>query len=246
MCALLYYTMKKIKAKTPVMLSKEDLLKIIDINTEIVVIAPWNGTVSIPVTIRMLDSVSLTSCGEFNTVSSVVKDDEEKINIDNILRAKNIHENMLKLALVSPTFKELEDHLIDKDFFKQAKDEIVEVEKLIEQVISAVDKKKHVDSLERLKVSIAFPMPEDFTSYIIAVLLQREATDINKLTRDTLLQAGFLGEKYNKRPSEFIEGTFIDKNKVDIDITALNLVHDYREQQKVNKGTMKWIGRGGK
>ena len=88
--------------------------------------------------------------------------------------------------------------------------------------------------------------PEDFTAYIITVLLQKEATELNKLTRNTLLQAGFLGEKYNTRPSKYLEGIFTEKQRVDIDVTSLTLVADYREQQQIEKkGGMKWI-RGGK
>jgi len=239
--------MKKLINKIEI-LSNEDLFDIIDNNTEIVVIAPWNGK-PIPITIRMLDSVSMTSCGEFNTVSGVVNEKETtKFDMESVVKAKNIHENMLKLAMVHPTFKELEDHLRSKDFYNNAKKEIEEIEKLIDKLTNEKDKEKHRSVLERLELSVSFIMPEDFTSYIVTILLQREATDINKLTRNTLLQSGFLGEKYNNRPSEYIEGTFTEKQRVDIDVTALTLVADYREQQKMDngKGGMKWIRGGSK
>ncbi|RLI54168.1 MAG: hypothetical protein DRP09_13785 [Candidatus Thorarchaeota archaeon] len=223
-----------------------DFTKLIDPYTEIVVVAPWNG-LPVPVTIRMLDSVSLTSCGEFNTASEVIEKEEtdKEVDLENIIRAKNIHENLLKLALVHPTFNELESYLKTNDFYTQAKKEVEEIRALIDTLDSQADKQEHSSRLELLELSLAFVLPEDFTSYIVTVLLQKEATDINKLTRDTLLQAGFLGEKYNKRPSEFIEGIFTKKNAVDIDVTALALVADYRDQKKVEKGSMKWI-RGGK
>lgn len=235
--------MKKIKNRIEI-LSNEDLFDVISPNTEIVVIAPWNGK-PVPVTIRMLDSVSMTSCGDFNTVSHVIKDDVASVKTEDIIKAKNIHENMLKLALVHPTFNELEEYLISKDFYKQAQKEIEDIKELTTQLTNEVDKDKYIKKLELLEISISFLVPEDFTAYIITILLQREATDLNKLTRNTLLHAGFLGETYNTRPSEYIEGTFTSKQRTDIDITALNLVADYREQQKVSKSGMKWIGRGG-
>jgi len=64
---------------------------------------------------------------------------------------------------------------------------------------------------------------------------------LNKLTKETLLKAGFLGEKYNIRPSEYLDGIFTAKQKVDIDITALTLVSDYRDEQKIEKSGVKWI-----
>lgn len=239
--------MKKIKNEINI-LSNEDLFKLIDPNTEINVIAPWNGQ-PIPIKIRMLDSVTLNSCGEFNTVSGIVLDQEDvsrTAEIETVIKTKNIHENMLKLALVNPTFETLQSHMEIKDFFIQAKKEIEEIEKLIETLDNEINKKIHREALHRLELSISFLVPEDFTAYIVTILLQREATDLNKLTRNTLLQAGFLGEKYNTRPSEYLEGIFTEKQKVDIDVTSLTLVADYREQQRVaDKGGMKWI-RGGK
>lgn len=218
-------------------------------NTEIVVIAPWNNK-PIPVTIRMLDSVSLNSCGDFNTVTGILEDESgvKKLenDIDNVIKAKNIHENMLKLALVHPTFDEIQEMIELKDFFVQAKKEIEEIKELIDSLESQASKNDHITILNRLELSISFLVPEDFTAYIVTILMQKEATELNKLTRNTLLQAGFLGEKYNTRPSSYLEGIFTEKQKTDIDVTALTLVSDYREQQKIeSKGGMKWI-RGGK
>ena len=124
--------MQKIQNKIEI-LSNEDLFNLIDPNTEIVVIAPWNSK-PIPITIRMLDSVSLTSCGDFNTVSSVIsedKDEKVEFDIETVIKAKNIHENMLRLAMVHPTFDELNNHLINKDYYKQAKEEAENIKKLI-------------------------------------------------------------------------------------------------------------------
>lgn len=236
--------MKKLINKIEI-LSNKDLFELIDTNTEIVILAPWNGK-PIPVTIRMLDSVSLTSCGEFNTVSNIIEDEEKTPEIEDILKVKNIHENMLRLSMVCPTFKEMQNHMEGRDFHTNIQKEIKEIKELIDSLESQNDKEMHNKYLTRLELSISFLFPEDFTAYIITILLQREATDLNKLTRNTLLQCGFLGERYNTRPSEYIEGTFTDKQRVDIDVTALTLVADYREQEAIKgKSGMKWI-RGGK
>ncbi len=221
-------------------LENEDLFKLIDPHIEIVIVVPWNGY-PIPITIVMLDSVALSSCGDFNLVSTIINDTENEPTQEELIITKNIHENMLKLTLVRPTFKELEEHIIGKDFYKQKQEEITEIKNLIAQVDNEVEKEKFDIKLTRLELAIAFLMPEDFTAFIVTVLLQKDATDLNKLTRDTLLKAGFLAEKYNVRPSEYLEGIFTDKQRMDIDITALTLVADYREQQKVERSGMKWI-----
>src|SRR5690606_9993921 len=107
-----------------------------------------------------------------------------------------------------------------------------EINTAISKLKSEVEKEKLRNKLYILELSIAFILPEDFTTYIVTILMQRQATDLNKLTKETLLQAGFLGEKYNVRPSEYLKGAFTDKQKMDIDVTALMLVNDYREAQK--------------
>jgi hypothetical protein len=237
--------MKKIKQYEVLPLDDEKFFELIAPYTEIVVVAPWYGQ-PVPVTIRMLDSVGIDSCGDFNTISKLIQDGEPHFDKETIIETKNIHERMLKLALVHPTFKVLEEHLITKDFYKQKRKEITEIENLIEKLTSEKEKHEFYEQLDIIELSIAFLMPEDFTSYIVAILMQQQATDINKLTRETLLRAGFLAEKYNVRPSEYLEGIFTKKQKTDIDTTALVLVDQYRRDQKTEKNGMHWIRGKGK
>lgn len=237
--------MKKIKQYEVLPLDNEKFFELIKPYTEITVVAPWYGQ-PVPVTIRMLDSVSINSCGDFNAISNLIQNDEPKFDKEVVIETKNIHERLLKLSLVHPTFKELEEHLVTKDFYKQKRKEISEVENLIEQLTSEEEKHEFYEQLDMIELSIAFLIPEDFTSYIVAILMQQQATDIHKLTRETLLRAGLLAEKYNVRPSEYLEGIFTEKQKTDIDTTALVLVHQYREDQKTEKSGMHWIRGKGK
>lgn len=232
--------MKKLQLSNTNTLVTSDFCKMIAPHTEIVVIAPWNGK-PMPVTIVMLDSVSLTSCGDFSTINIAAKETDEKLDIETLVKLKNIHENILRLALVHPTFDELHDYIAGKDFVLQRQEQIKKIKSKIEQLTSMEDRSSYMNRLELLELSIAFLLPEDFTSYIVAIELQKEATDIHKLNRDTLLKAGLLAEKYNVRPCTYIEGCFTEKQKTDIDIAALSLVYDYRELQKVDRSSMRWI-----
>lgn len=221
----------------------ETLKKIIDPHTEVVVMAPWYGAM-IPVTIRMLDSVELAFCGDFNSVQHLIaKDtDPEVLKADQlrqIVEVKNIQEKMAQLALVRPSFKELEEHLMSLDSYKVRNENMKETEALIKQ-LPVGERKKYQDRLDILELSLAFILPEDFMTYIATVLLQKEATDLNRLTRDTLLRVGLLGEKYNVRPSDYIDGVFTDKQKVDIDETAAYLVWQHKQDKKA-AGGVKWI-----
>lgn len=236
--------MKKIKYEV-LPLDNEKFFELIKPHTEITVVIPWYGE-PVPVTIRMLDSVSINSCGDFNSISKLIQDDEVTFDKEIVIETKNIHERLLKLALVHPTFKELEEHLKTKDFYKQKRKEINEIENLIECLTNETEKHEFYEQLDMIELSIAFLIPEDFTSYIVAILMQQQATDINKLTRETLLRVGLLAEKYNVRPSEYLEGIFTEKQKTDVDTTALILVNQYRQDQKTEKSGMHWIRGKGK
>jgi len=123
------------------MLTNEAIFKLIDPHTEIVVIAPWNGK-PIPITIKILDSVALTSCGDFNLVTNILTNVDYEPTQDDAINIKNIHENMLRLCLIHPTFKEFEEHMIEKDFYKQKKEEIAEIKDMIAKVQSEVKKEE--------------------------------------------------------------------------------------------------------
>lgn len=224
-------------------LTLEEMAGLIDPYTEIVVIAPWNGT-PVPVTIRMLDSVTLNACGDFNTVNAVLqKGEEAKEAVDNdiILKTKNIHENILRHSLVQPTFEWFEEHIKEKDFYINTKAKISETKELIAHLQSMEKKAQYAEQLEIMEMSLAFLLPEDFTATIVSIIMQRDTTDLRKLNRDTLLRVGLLAEKYNVRPSEYLEGQFTEKQNEDIDVAALSIVHEYREMQKAEQSGMKWI-----
>lgn len=237
--------MKKLELTTT-SLDIEEFKSIIDPYTEITIVAPWNGE-PVPVTIVMLDSVSLNSCGDFSTIAAQIKEHNEtsEITIDDMLATKNIHEKMLKLALVHPTFDELYSHLDSKDFVQQKRAKIKELKEKIELVDSAAEKNQFNKELELLEVALAFLLPEDFTNYIVSILMQQKATDVHKLTKEMLLRIGFLAERSNMRPSEYLQGKFTDKHKEDIDAAAFTLVAEYREQKKIEKDGTRWIGRRG-
>jgi len=228
----------------------EEVLKIIGPGTEKVLIAPWNG-VPIPVTIVMLSSVALQSCGDFTTVYTENPNAEKPISkvpdIEAMLKIKNIHENILRLCLVRPTFKEFHDELLGKDFVSQRQSELAEIRKLIDELDDGDKRQQYIEQADRLEIMLSFLLPEDFMTFVVEYIMQRDKSDIDKLTHDMLLRAGFLGEKYNKRPSDYLEGAFTEKQRIDIDVAALNYVADYRKMQgmeKENSG-MRWI-RGGK
>lgn len=228
----------KIKAE---LLPKEDLLKLIDAGTERIIFAPWNGK-PIPIKVVMLSSVAINSCGDFNTVKPNDKEGE-LAGLDDMLRIKNIHENILRLAMVEPTFEELHAHVLGKDFVAKRRAELDRIEQLIPKLDNDEDIIKYNKMAQQLEIVLAFLLPEDFMCFIVEYILQTDKTDVDKLTTKMLLEAGWLGERYRQRPSDFIEGTFTEKQRIDIDVAALTAVHEHAENEKMKKGNIRWIGR---
>lgn len=238
--------MKKLKEE-PKLLPKEDFFRVIEPGTEKILFAPWNG-VKVPIKVVMLSSVALNSCGDFTSVvlpkAGLMKNSSTFAeDLEIMLKIKNMHENILRLALVEPTFDELHTYILGKDFVKKRQADLDRINKLIPKLEDDTLIKKYNEEAQRLEIMLGFLLPEDFMVFVVNYILQRENTDIDNVTKKCLLEAGFLGEKYNQRPSSFIEGTFTEKQRVDIDVAALGEVHEYREAEKMKKGKLRWVGR---
>jgi len=220
----------------------DEIRDLLDARTEVPIFAPWCGE-PIPVTVVMLSTVSLNSCGDFSTVELPAEGSAKAPELAAMLKIKNIHENILRLCLVRPTFDELHDYVLEKDFIALRKHELSEIRAMLPHVEDNTERAELEDRIERLTIMLSFLLPEDFMAYVVAFQLQTDKTDMKKLNKDMLIQAGFLGEKYGKRPAEYIDGVFTNKQKIDIDVAALGLLQEYREMQKMEKGSTKtkWI-----
>jgi len=89
---------------------------------------------------------------------------------------------------------------------------------------------------------MGFLFPDDFMSTLTAILLQKEFTDINKVTREMLFEWACKAERGHDNPADHAEGIFTEFQREDINSYAWQELAKYREMQDIEKGASKnWI-----
>lgn len=214
-----------------------DTINIIKSNTEIPIVLPWNGKESIFI-VRMLNSTQIKACGEFSTLVNLSTDvDEPKLN--EIVQIKNMQERLMKMSLVSPTYIELLDVLYDSKLIEDIKIQMELVKKEIEEVEDVEHRDLLVKEIEAYELYLGFLFPDDFMAGLTTFVLQRDNSDIRRVTRDILLEAAILAERGKDNPADHITGEFTDFHREDINRHAWTILEEFREDQKI-AGT-KWI-----
>ncbi len=213
-----------------------DTLKIIKANTEFPIVLPWNGKEATFI-IRMLNSTQIKSCGEFSTIVNLEYSDE--LTFDEIFEVKQMQERLARLTLVSPTYDEIIGVLYDSTLIESIKEKL----KLAKEEIQVVESVEHRDllvkELEAYELYLGFLLPDDFMAALTATVLQRDNSDIRKVTRDMLLEAAILAERGKDNPADHIQGDFTDFHREDINKYAWNILEEYRDDQKTAKAA--WI-----
>jgi hypothetical protein len=205
-----------------------------------IIAAPWFDT-PIMIKVRNLDYVKIRSCGNFSLIDLDPEKTEkqiEKMPFESLIKILNYQEAITKLALVSPTFKEIENMIKarDPEFFTDTENRIKVVEKKIESLPAGEEKKKLQEELSLYKLRLAYVLPQEFMAFITDFVTGNGRTDIKKITREMLLEAQSLSIQYGGPPSQYLEGEFTEYNKRDIDRQAGIVYQEFLEDQKRVKG----------
>lgn len=215
-----------------------DTIQIIKDNTESPVVLPWNGK---PATfiVRMLNSTQIKACGEFSSIVSLSTNEEP--TIDEMIEVKNMQERLMKLGLVKPTYKEILDTLVDSTLINDIKNQLVLAREDLKKVTDIKQSELLAKEIDSYELYLGFLFPDDFMAGYTSYILQRDNSDIKKVTTDMLLEAAVLADKGHDNPSDHIKGEFTDFHKQDIDKHAWLELDRFREEQKVVEGKKTWI-----
>jgi hypothetical protein len=215
-----------------------DTIKIIEANTELPVVLPWNGKAATFI-VRMLNSTQIKACGEFSSIISLSKNEEP--TIDEMIEVKNMQERLMKLGLVKPTYNEILDKIADSTLINDIKNQLKLAREDIKKVTDIEQSELLAKEIDSYELYLGFLFPDDFMSGYTAFILQRDNSDIRKITTDMLLEAAVLADKGHDNPSDHIKGEFTDFHKQDIDKHAWLELDRFREEQKIVEGRKTWV-----
>lgn len=193
---------------------------------------PFHGK-KIAVKIRQLTHAQLRACGEF----SLIPDFHNKLNakrlkMRDLVQYAEIQHNIVKAALVMPTYDQLIDHLGKTPGLQDRKKELNELKKKLEYAPRGHQRAVLEEEIESMRIWIDLILPDDFIGFIVAEETGVNKSEIQKLTEDMLLDAAILAEKGYKRPSEIIavDGFWTPFMLADIDKRAWMVLAEFKDR----------------
>lgn len=227
---------------TPLYVQGKSALEVIRDNTEFLLALPWNGAIGL-FKIRMLNAAQIRACGNFTTLRFDEDERKKEITLDEIVEIKNVHEKLIRSALVSPTLDEIYEILHASDKHKEIQESIKRIKENIRTLKTMEEVEEEEKELEYCEIQLNYMLPEDFTGALVSIILQRDNTDIRKVTKDMLFEWAVLAERGNNNPADHVGGgIFTDFQKEEINKYAWIELNEYREREKsVNSGNKRWI-----
>ena len=216
-------------------------LEVIKANTEMLLALPWNGSFGL-FKVRMLNAVQIRACGSFSTLDAVASETKTEMSLEEVIELKNMQEALFRASLVSPTYDEINEYLGTTDMVVHMRETIAECRTLLREVEDLEESKKLANEIETLEIQCAFLYPDDFTATLTAILLQKDNTDIRKVTKEMLLEWAIFAEKGDDNPADHAEGVFTEFQREDINRYAHIELAEYREtEQNVRNSSKRWV-----
>lgn len=195
---------------------------------------PFNGA-TLPAKVRRLNHAQIEECGDFSLLELTgdIASGKNKITPAQMINYAETQYQLLKTALISPSYDELMA-INEKDELRvNAESELLEIEKTISSLPNGPKKSKLRGKLDLLTLQCRYLLPSDFVSHVVSFALRIEDTDIKRVSEDMLYKAAILANKGNDNPSDHIHGNFTDFNREDINSRAWIIFS--RKQAEVSK-----------
>lgn len=219
----------------------KDGLEVIKANTEMLLALPWNGSFGL-FKVRMLNAVQIRACGSFSTLDAVASETKTEMSLEEVIELKNMQEALFRASLVSPTYDEINEYLGTTDMVVHMRETIAECRTRLREVEDLEESKKLANEIETREIQCAFLYPDDFTATLTAILLQKDNTDIRKVTKEMLLEWAIFAEKGDDNPADHAEGVFTEFQREDINRYAHIELAEYREtEQNVKNSSKRWV-----
>lgn len=201
------------------------------------VIMRFNGA-ELPFICRPLSIVEIKSCGQFSLINldSSNFEDGQKSGITQMAEYAELQHNVLKIAMISPTYEEVENMMLKYSDVEDLKEKMEDfkIKFIMDKTLTSKDKEDLEKQYAMLEMRVKYFFPSDFLIDMFTFATEQDVTDIKKITsREILLDAAILAEN-NCRPSDILcaDGVFSPFNREDIDKRAKIILYEERKKKK--------------
>jgi hypothetical protein len=221
--------------------ARKRLLEEIEIAKFPVLMAPLCGRM-VPIIVRELNAVQIRACGNISLIESFndkLKREGGHFKRREIVAFAERHREILKAALVAPTYDELFETLT-KYRFEYFESKLKEIDATIAELKASGFKGPKLNTLEEerdsLRIWIDLFLPDDFVGCVVSYALGIGKSDIKKVTEDMLFEAAYLADRGKDNPSDHLPGEFTQFMIDDINLRAWSVFDQRREEARENAG----------
>ena len=177
----------------------------------------WKGT-PVFVKVRELSDLQIQAIGNFSLIGSEVASPANDWRA--VTNSLELQHNVVKAALITPTYAEIFKIAGISDFSKEAEKRFAEINKDLISMARGPERSATEQRLASIRLLFDLVLPNDFTAEIAAYVLGTERTDIKLITKEILLNCAVLQKRSGGRPSDYCDGKLSAFNKRDIDTQA--------------------------
>ena len=199
---------------------------------------PFCGS-PVPVIIKILNHAQTLACGNFSLIETLedkIRLKTKKIKPSDILAYAERNHNIVKAALLKPTYEQVIEMIgIDPEINKK-KNIIESLRKKLHQAKPGPKRSALEEELDGLRIITEFILPDDFVSWIVCYTLGIDKSDIKSITKKMLLDAAILAKNNHNSPAENLKGLFTDFMIDDINRRSWAEYNMYIQEHKKTKG----------
>jgi len=193
---------------------------------------PVNGTL-VWCKLRCLNGTQLNACGRV-TLIDLLKSKDTITDMSKLVQIRNIQEEIAKKTLLYPSFEEFTKIINEEDNVVQKKRaELEELRKVDLSTLPPEQKAELLDRMDKTELYISFLLPEDTFGFLTGWALATDVSDIKKLTKDMLLEAGLLARAGHDNATDHLSGVYTDRDAGDINAAACGVVSEYDHMQQI-------------
>lgn len=181
------------------------------------------------VKVRSLSDLEIRAIGSFSMIGSgSISSDWRKI-----VATAEIQNELVKASLVSPTYREIFSIVGIPDFNSEKRKKYEEIEKELITCPRGPLRKELETKCALLKVMFEAILPNDFCTDIVEYALGKNRSNIDKVTKDILLDCYFSYKQFGGRPSTYCnDETLTPFNLRDIDNNAMSVGIEWERARK--------------
>jgi hypothetical protein len=200
-----------------------------------IIVVPFHGD-PVEVMVRKLTQAQTLACGSISLIETfhdkvMKKSMAEKVRLGDICSYAERNTEILKKALVKPTYDQVLNMVADGKTI-EIKKQLEETREKLNDLKPGPKKSALLAEIDALKIWCEFILPEDFMAAIVSFTLGIDESDIKELSESMLLEAARLATNGHDNPSDHIHGIFTDFMKDDINKRAWILLAEEREKNK--------------